>query len=368
MATIKNIGTKKEPNWVIDASFGFDNKGKRQRIRKSGFKTKKDAELFINNYYSDFNKGKIIFNKKDMLFRDFITKWFYEYKINKISTNTKSLYTSIVNADIIPLLADYKLSKINSDVIQNFYNALYNKGLKPSSIGRIMVVLNGSFKFALKKGLISKIPTANIEKMPIKKPKLHYWTKDQAMFFLDKIKDTNIYGEVLTALLTGLRVGEILGLTWDAIDLNEGTLIVKKQIIYDRLKHVKFVSDVLKTSTSYRKISIPNILIEYFKRLYDENKPEKEQFIFTDKYGMIIGPPAISLAFKRYLSKYKELPRITFHGLRHTHATLLIANGENIKVVSERLGHKNINVTLNTYTHVTKEMDSHASQILDNLF
>lgn len=93
-----------------------------------------------------------------------------------------------------------------------------------------------------------------------------------------------------------------------------------------------------------------------------------DEFIILNREGELCNPRNLSMDFTKKVQKYKELPQITIHGLRHTHATLLILNGENIKIVSDRLGHKDVTTTLNTYTHVMKEMKDNTAELLDNLF
>ena len=373
-------------NWRVTISLGFDENGKRIRLKKQGFKTKKQAEVFVTETLNKKNKGYITPVSNNILFKDFIYKWFNEYKSKTLSINTYTNYKSQIDTHIIPLLGSYKLTDITNVIIQDFYNKIISNGLKPSSAKKVMQTLNGCFKYAKKNKLIYVIPT-DIEKVPIEKTKIQYWSKDEIDFFLNSIKDTRLYTPILIDILTGLRIGELCGLRWEDINLEEGFIEVNNQVINDKINKTLLFSSILKTSTSHRIITIPNILIEHLKAIKEDLHPLDTDFIITSANGTICNPRSLSMSFTKQVSKYKEplevmqklypnknlddykqLTQITFHALRHTHATLLIFNGENIKVVSERLGHKDITTTLNTYVHVMKDMKNNTAKLLDNIF
>lgn len=373
-------------NWRVTISLGFDENGKRIRLKKQGFKTKKQAEVFVTETLNKKNKGYITPVSNNILFKDFIYKWFDEYKSKTLSINTYTNYKSQIDTHIIPLLGSYKLTDITNAIIQDFYNKIISNGLKPSSAKKVMQTLNGCFKYAKKNKLIYVIPT-DIEKVPIEKTKIQYWSKDEIDFFLNSIKHTRLYTPILIDILTGLRIGELCGLRWEDINLEEGFIEVNNQVINDKINKTLLFSSILKTSTSHRIITIPNILIEHLKAIKEDLHPLDTDFIVTSANGTMCNPRSLSMSFTKQVSKYKEplevmqklythknlddykqLTQITFHALRHTHATLLIFNGENIKVVSERLGHKDITTTLNTYVHVMKDMKNNTAKLLDSIF
>ena len=385
MAYFKNIGTKNKPNWVVEASFGTGKDGKRLRVKKTGFRTQKEAESYLNEYANNVNKGNIKIEARNINFGEFIEQWFLEHKSKTLSINTSTNYRSRIYTHIIPNLGKYKLTEIDTLTIQNFYNNLIAEGLKPSSVKKIIEILNNCFKYAIRMRLISIRPT-DIEKMPLDKPKIEYWNKSQLDFFLNSIKDTSLYTPILITSLTGLRIAELCGLRWKDIDFKNNTLEVSYQVIFDRINRVVIPTSILKTHKSHRIIKIPNILVDHLKAIREEIRPLENNFIITNRYGLIFNPRNLSMNFAREVSKYKksfdelkeeqgsvpdnymQLPQITFHGLRHTHATLLILNGENVKVVSERLGHKDISTTLNTYTHVMEDMKENTAILLDKMF
>lgn len=365
MATYKQIA---KGNWQAVVSMGFDSAGKRIRVKKQGFRTKKDAEIFVAETLNKKNKGYINTANRNILFKDFINDWYYSFKRNTISTTTRDNYLSRINTRILPQLGEYRLDKITNIVIQNFYNDMINEGLKASSAKKVMEILNGCFKYAKKNKLIYEIPT-DIDKVKIAKSDTKYWNKAQIDFFLSTFKDDYIFLPVFIDVFTGLRIGELCGLRWCDIDFDTATLSVCNQVIQDKSTKKLIFTKNLKTETSYRKIILPNILNDYLFNLKKDIEPFETDFILLSRENKMCNPRNISMEFTKKIAKHPEqLPKITFHSLRHTHATLLIFNGENIKVVSERLGHKDISTTLNIYTHVMEEMKKDTAKLLDNIF
>lgn len=367
-------------NWKVTVSLGFDHEGKRQRVIKQGFKTKKDAELFVTETLNKRNRGYISPSDSNMLFKDYIMKWFNEYKCFQTkSINTRNNYLSRIEVHIIPKLGSYKLNKLSTAVIQDFYNSLIAEGMKPSSAKKIMETVTGCLKYAKKNKLIYELPT-DIEKQKIEKPKIGYWTKEESDFFLNYIKDTYLYTPVFIDMLTGLRIGELCGLRWCDVDLENGFITVNHQLIHDKRLKVLLLAD-LKTSASHRKISIPKVLINYLNQLKEQRNANNNDYVVLDRKDFKYTPRSLSMNFTKKVAKFKlsideveikenymQLKQISFHGLRHTHATILIANSENIKVVSERLGHTDIRMTLNTYTHVLESMKNETANLLDKIF
>ena len=380
MATYKQVS---KYNWSVSVSLGYED-GKQIRTKKQGFKTKKDAEKWATETLSQKHKGYVATTESNILLKDFINKWFTEYKINTISTNTISNYKSRIDIHIIPKLGHYKLNKITNMVVQNFYNSLINDGAKPSSAKKILETLSNCLRYAQKNKLIYMVPV-DIDRVSIEKSKVEFWDKDEVDFFINEINNDFLYTPVFMELLTGLRLGELCGLRWCDIDLDNRCLTVKNQIVNDKTNKTLLFTDKLKTNTSYRKITLPKILVEHLKNI--KGNFRNNDFVILSRDGLMCNPRNLSMNFTKAISKYKlsvedfkkskpkksaetymQLPQITFHGLRHTHATLLIFKGENIKVVSERLGHKSITETLDTYTHIMDDMKNNTADLLDDMF
>ena len=374
-------------NWKVTVEMGKDANGKRLRKAKQGFRTQDDAKKYAAEILAQHNKGFTITNNADILLKSFITTWFKDYKCQNISITTKSDYFYRINLHIIPALGSYKLKALNTLIIQDFYNKLIiEKKMKPTSAKKVFDILNSCLKYAIKLEYIYKLPT-NIEKQKCKKPQIKFWDKKQIDYFLDEIKETYLYTPIFLDVLTGLRIAELCGLRWKDINFKKCTLEVNSQVVQDKVSKKLILSSVLKTSTSNRIVSLPKILVDHLEELKNNRNAKNTDFIILNRNNCMCTPRNLSMEFAKKVSKYKkslddlreefpdsdfsdymQLNQITFHGLRHSHATLLIFNGENIKVVSERLGHTNIGITLNTYTHVMKDMKNNTANLLDSLF
>lgn len=247
------------------------------------------------------NRGYIAPTKSSVLLKDFITKWFNEYKINTISLNTRTNYKSRLNTHIIPKLGHYKLNKITNMIVQDFYNSLINEGQKPSSTKKIMEPLSNCLKYAKKNKLIYNLPT-DIERVSVEKPKVEFWNKNEIDFFLNEIKDTYLYTPIFIELLTGLRLGELCGLRWCDINFDTGYFIIRNQVVNDRVNNTLLFTNKLKTQTSYRTISLPNILTDYLKSIkYDS---ADTNFVVLSRDDTMCNPRNLSMNFSSAISKY----------------------------------------------------------------
>ena len=152
------------------------------------------------------------------------------------------------------------------------------------------------------------------------------------------------------------------------IDLENGYININNQVIQDKNNKKLILSSILKTSTSKRSISMPKLLINHLEGIRAQITPNKLDYVILNRQNEMCNPRNISMEFTKKVAKYPNINQISIHSLRHTHATLLIFNGENIKVISDRLGHKDISVTLNTYTHVMEDMKKDTALLLDSIF
>lgn len=373
-------------NWQVVISLGYGPDGKKKRIKKQGFKLKSDAEKFTAEILQRKNEGYLKVDTKRS-FESIFTEWFEVYKKPQLSLHSIDYYTRTMENHIMPYFGQYRLNEIDNCLVQQFYNNMIKeKNLSSSSAQKIVTFLSTFFKYAKKNKFIYEMPT-DIERVPVVHRKMLCWNKTEVDFFLDKISDSNMFKPVFIDVLTGLRIGELCGLRWCDIHLDKSIMNVNNQVIYDSQSGQLLLSSTLKTPSSKRTIVMPVILLNYLKNIKEEEKPSSNDFVIKNKNGEMENPHNLSKRFTRAVKKYKDsfedkrekdpttdehdymqLSQITFHGLRHTHATLLLANKENVKVVSERLGHKGINMTLNTYTHVLDEMRVKSAETLDNIF
>jgi integrase len=207
-----------------------------------------------------------------------------------------------------------------------------------------------------------------------KKVVMNTLSQEEVGKFLDAAKETDYYVFFATLLYTGLRRGELLALRWRYLDLAESRLMVVESA--EKLDNGEYIIKEPKTSNSIRAVTLPTSLVELLKTYRADQELlrvqlgitlEPDDFVFIRPDGTPINPNAVTLAFKRIISK-AGLKDIRVHDLRHTHATLMLLAGVHPKVVSERLGHANISITLNTYSHVLPGMQEEAAEKFDSIF
>lgn len=181
------------------------------------------------------------------------------------------------------------------------------------------------------------------------KEKVVAWDDNQLKFFLNQIKGTQLYLPALIISLTGLKIGKMCGLRWDNVDFEEGAIHIREQVIIDKKNHKLIHAKILKTDSAYRSVSIPPVLIDILsKHKIEQPQSNEKGFVILDKDNS--NPRNVSMDFTKKVAKYKDtledkikkskkeitdymqLPQFSIHGLRHTHATILLLKGENIKV------------------------------------
>lgn len=358
--------------FVISA--GFREDGKRRQIKRTGFKTKREAQAEMDLIKSELLNDDYIQPSSTYL-NDFIDEYL-DVKKHSVEDSTTSRYRREVDSNIKPYFQNLKMQNLNPFIMQKFFNYIVEeKGFSRNTCEISRRILSGALSRAVELKLIKDTPMKGIELPKEKEYKFNVWDKNQINTFL-KIADSPYakyakhYITILIALMTGMRKGEILGLTWDNVDLEKRTIFVDK--ILDEENKIKFRT---KTLTSKRTITIPEMLIKHLIYHKEKQDTELKKHNYINEDNLVIctlrGKPVYGCNLNRLLTsiceKY-ELPHIRFHDLRHTHATTLIADDVNFKIVQHRLGHKKSKTTLDTYSHVLPEMQKVAADKLDQLF
>ena len=279
-----------------------------------------------------------------------------------------------------PLSADGQLAKLTPDDIDLFYARLLakkrrrgkgsdNKGLAPKTVRNIHVMLNKALSDAQRKGLVVR----NVALSPIRRRSarqrredIKAWDVDQLCVFLDAMDSHRFLPAFHLSAHTGMRRGEVLGLRWGDVDLEAGRVSVRQALV--SVAYDVHISDV-KTGTGRRTVDIEEdaiAVLESWRSLRIEERggkvPAKTDLVFTRPDGSWLHPDLFSQLFDRVVAKL-DVPEITLHDLRHTHATILLMNGVPVKVVSERLGHASPAFTMSVYQHVLPGMQAEAAEL-----
>ena len=336
--------------------------GKEKRISKKGFRTKREAQNYIVKAKNEFLNGSVYLQSTNITFGDVYKLWDEQHK-TQVKESTDYISKSIIKNRILPTFENLKVSKIKLPYCQNYINELskeYARKYVHTIKGIIIQVLDYAVKMEI-------IPTnymklARIPKQTVTKEKKFY-TREELLQFLKIVKEnysSDIYIIFHLLAYTGMRVGELRALTWKDIDLKNKTLTINKNMMNVGSKST--VSNT-KTKTSERIIFLDDTTIKELK----EYRKNSNSFNIA---GRLVNHPKrhyIGSTLKSILASFPELGKITPHGFRHTHATLLFEGGSTPKDVQNRLGHKDITTTLNTYTHITEEKNKETTAIFEKI-
>lgn len=383
--------------------------GKRKQITKSGFNTKKEALEAGVKALAEYNNSGLHFEPSEISMSDYLDYWLENYVKLNLRTNSITGYKGIVEHYLKPALGIYKLKSLTPAILQSYINKRYVNGCTKSNLKRISSVLNLSLKYAVHPCKFIKENPMQYISMPRYEQKVEQDIKTITVEEFNKIIDrfpdsTDYYLPLMIGFYTGCRIGEVLSLTWDDIDFNNKTLSVNKTLIFnDENKQWYFGS--VKTFTSNRVIKIGSTLINvlkkfktkqlenqlkyggYYKIIYSteelinnkqmerlivlpSNIPANPNFKKRQVVCARIDGNLLTTNGMKYVSKvvnYDLNIDFKFHSLRHTHATLLIQNGANIKDVQSRLGHASVETTLDTYTHSTEDSSKNTVDLFEQL-
>ncbi|WP_414698014.1 tyrosine-type recombinase/integrase [Peptacetobacter sp. AB845] len=364
-------------------TIGIDEKGKAKRKSFYG-KTKKEVKEKMDNYKLLNPIGAAAINEYTVA--TWFNYWIWNIKKRDIKPTTFARYESVYRTHIEGSeIANIPLYKLKLNNIQAYYNKLLDNGTPIATIKQINSKLKTCLDSAEKNNYIEKnycklveIPTDTKDK------KIEVFSVDQQKQFAETVKGHKLELLFLTALCTGLRIGEISGLKWSDIDFDNHTLTVNRTVervaLFDKdgKRHYETIEQTPKTSNGFRTVPIVsyifNRLLEH-KVQQDAIKREIPNFneydlIFCDKKGYYLNPNSIGGAFHRIQNKM-NIPKdehIKFHGLRKTFATRLFEKGVPPKTVQTLLGHSDIEITLNIYTQVMENKKVEAINELESIF
>ncbi|USK86177.1 tyrosine-type recombinase/integrase [Peribacillus asahii] len=367
MGQIKKDGS----TWYYVAELGIDPlTGKRKRKKKRGFKTKRDAEKALALIESEVIKGTY-FEPSHITFEEHLNEWF-KIKKNTINAQTAEVYQGYMKNRIIPVLGDTQLSKLTPVLLQSYVNNLVEEGLASATIRKLRNIIKSSLDHAVNMELLPANPIVKIQLPKGTKKEITVWKVDEIKQFLKVAINHRFYPAFHLAITTGMRRGEILGLRWKDVNLEKGILYVRQTLSRDG----KYFLNGAKTEAGVRSIQLANASIVMLKKQKCIVAKEKlscgpeyidHDLVVCTTKGTPVIPSNLKKTYER-LIKEADVPLIRFHDLRHTHATMLLAQDVHAKVISERLGHSNIQITLDTYSHILPSMQEEAVNQIDVIF
>ena len=300
--------------------------------------------------------------------------WFENYAKIKVRPTSHQTYRGYIDNHIKPNIGKIQLNKLTTLELQKLYKKLLSKGrverieakgqpkgLSPKTVRNIHQVISSAMDFAKRQKLIAINPADGCALPKLEHREMRTIPTEQLASFLREAKESGVFEMYYIELATGLRRGELLGLKWEDLDLQQGTLRVQRQV--SRING-EVVEAPLKTKNSYRTISLGTDAVEILKE--QRKKCGGSEYVFPSPTGGPISPDSVLQMLHRVL-KRAGLPKVRFHDLRHTFATVALQNGVDIKTVSGMLGHYSAGFTLDTYAHVTTAAQREAAKTMGNV-
>lgn len=366
---------KKGKRWYPVVFLGFDENGKRKYKWFPGHDTKRAAEKALAQHMQEVLSGVYLDAPRER-FGDFMRQWL-EDKAAQIRPSTLRSYRWLVEQHIIPQLGHHELTKLRPQHLQKFYTDLRNreKPLSNRSIQYAHTLIHEALDRAVKWGLVSRNVADAVDPPRPDHGKGTTWTVEQAIAFLraNEQAEPRYYAAFVLAIMTGLRKGEILGLKWADIDFDNRVIQVNRTLTWIGGNPV---FQEPKTDRSRRTVALPVQAIQALRahranqaheRLLMGASYEDSDLVFARPDGRPVYTRTFDDAWYRALQR-ADVPRIRFHDLRHTHASLLLQQGVHPKIVSERLGHSTVSITLDTYSHVIPGLQQQAVDEFGKLF
>ena len=384
---------KRGDSYRLVCVVGYNLQGRPIKKSKTVHCSKKEAKIELAKFVADVQKGMYV-EGKSLKFTDFVEIWKRDYGSKELAPSTYKRYLGILESRIIPFFGHFRVDKIKPTDIMQFYDLLNKdtqivrrkdnngkktgKPLSPKTILEHHRLLRAMLQKAVYWQMIVSNPAERVQAPKTKKPKRKYYDDEQSKALISGLMELTeeqfkYKVAIILTIFTGVRLGELMGLEWDDINFREGIVSINRSSQYLADKGV--FTKVPKTESSIRDVAIPDFvvsLLEEYKYWYDEQKYQYGELwydsnrLFVQADGKPMHPSTISKWFEKFVAQI-GLPVINFHGLRHTNATLLIAQNIDVSVVAARLGHAQITTTLNFYVHPIISHNKTAGFALENL-
>jgi integrase len=351
--------------------------GKRKQHTKGGFRTQRAAQEHLNDTLGKVQTGTWAPDKK-LTVKELLTDWLAAKKSQGLAPTTLAQYRNVVDSWLVPKIGALELRHLSparaqelAETLRANGSVLNRGGLSPRSVQLALTVLKASTAWSFETGLVGRDPLAGYRRPRAQSNGVSgdAWTAEEAKTFLAHVANDRLAVAWALLLTRGLRRGELAGLRWDAVDLDNATMrIVHTRVLVDG----KPVPSTPKTEPGRRNVPLDPALVGMLRawkaRQGEERLSVGEGWgqgghVFTDEIGRPIHPAYFSKALDS-LAKAAGLRRIRLHDLRHTAASLMIAAGENVKVVAELLGHSSPTITQTIYQHVMPGMSEAAGERL----
>lgn len=353
-------------SWRYVLEYGRDSNGRRLQTGKAGFPTKAAAQSALQQVVRTF---MVDVNVTSVTVREYLDTWLAGK--HALKPTTMALYRDLTANYLVPHLGEVRLMELRAHHLDRMYASITvgrrGQALSPSTIRRIHGVLRSALNTAVKRRLIPYNPAEHIELAPENPKRPKPWTPEQCQDFLRSIAQDRLASLYHLMLVTGMRRGETVGLRWEDVDLDGEYLFVIQQITD---VNGRSLVSTPKTKRGQRLVPIDSGTVDMLRRQRETQDLERVAWglawndaglVFTREDGRPLRPEYVTRHFQQ-LAETAGLPVIRLHDLRHTNASLALAAGVDLKVVSERLGHSQLAITADLYTHVSRGLGKDAAE------
>jgi integrase len=362
-----SVYQRKDGRWV--ASISLED-GKRKTIY---CKTQREALKEVQRANHAKDQG-IILPTADQTLGVFLKTWLEDTAQLNLRERTYIRYSELMKLHVIPTLGNVKLQKLSPQQLQKLYKTKLDEGYAPQTVKHIHRVLHRALNGALRWGLVGRNVCDAVDPPRVPKKEMAVLNVEQALQFLAAAKGDPLEALYALALTSGLREGELIGIQWHDLDLVGGKLQVRRTVAYVPKKGLTISEP--KTAKSRRSVHLTALAIEALKRHRVRQNEVRlaagsawagGDWVFCNSVGNPLnGSNLLQRSFRPLLAR-AGLPAIRFHDLRHSSATLLLSLGVHPKIVSEILGHSQVSLTLDTYSHVLPSLQEEAFSRLNTL-
>ena len=367
-----NIRKRKDGRWEGRFTAGHNPATGKQIIKSVLGKTQAEVKEKLKKAMNDAQKVDFTKSGKYTV-GIWMDEWFENVAKIKVRASSHQTYRGYTDNHIKPNIGNIPIEKLTTMDLQKFYRKLLTKGrverieakdqpkgLSAKTVRNINQVISSAMDLAVAQKIIPANPTNACALPKIEHQEMQTIPAEQLQAFLQEAKATGVYEMYYIELATGLRRGELLGLKWQDIDWKNGVIKVRRQVarVDGQIKEAP-----LKTKNSYRAVSISPQAIEVLR---EQKRKTNDTYVFPSPNGGPISPDSVNNMLKRVLER-AGIPKVRFHDLRHTFATIALQNGVDIKTVSGMLGHFSAGFTLDTYAHVTTSAQKEAAQTMGNV-
>ena len=336
-------------------------------------KTKKEGLAWIRDTKNQIDKG-LTFEGADLTLREFLAEWL-QTVLSSNSKGTHINYSWTVRKRILPHMGDINLMDLRPDRIQRFYQRLQNEGASNHAVRVTHKTLRVALNHAVKLGLIGRNPCSGTTPPKPEQTEMKFYDDHQIKHLLKTAREIEdrFYSLYFIAIHTGMRLSELIGLKWEDVNWDLSTIQVKRQIMH--LKGGGYLFTEVKSKSGNRSIILGKQALEILKvhkrdqQIIINSAGENwtnEDLVFPSNVGTPVTGSNIRRAMRKLLEA-SRLPKIRFHDLRHTAASLMLNHGIPVLIVSKRLGHSKPSITIDVYGHLIPSQQEEAAILMDNL-